>query len=113
MNNNKTVTAESMGRVLALARALHAKDRTTGELFMPSTHAEAVRLLVGAYACLRLLLSDPRLSTSTTREAARLAVQATVPEQGKPADSSKCSPRTSTSRARTKNSKHSTQRHWQ
>lgn len=71
-------TAESMGKVLALTRALHSNDRTAGEMFMPGTYADTVRLLVGAYTCLGLLLSDARLS-GILKEAARLAQQATVP----------------------------------
>lgn len=70
-----------MGKVLALTRALHAKDHTVGEMFMPTTHAEAVRLLVGAYACLGLLLSDSRLERSITREAALMAQLSTAPAE--------------------------------
>lgn len=73
-------TAEAMGNVLALTRALNAKDHAAGDLFMPGTHADAVRLLVGAYACLGTLLSDPRLDSSAPREAALMAQLTSKPE---------------------------------
>lgn len=80
MSNNTTATAESMGNVLALTRALNTEDHTAGDLFMPGTHGDAVRLLVGAYACLGTLLSDPRLDSSAPREAALMAHLTSKPE---------------------------------